>query len=358
MPLTLYVDNESWTDHLRRVVEERPGIVPVVKGNAYGFGMETLACRAQTLGVDTIAVGIYDELLQVRDHFDGDVLVMTPWRPGGELPPMDSNQASRVIHTVGRLADLERLTRWDGPAGNRPRVVIELGTSMRRHGIVGDELVTAATMLKGLQVEGLSLHLPLVPPGRGPDDAYLAEVKTWLSRAREAGLPTDRMFVSHLSTEEVATLAATCPEVDWRARVGMSLWVGDSAHLRQAATVVDVHEVERGDRTGYSQLRIPADGKLVVVAGGSSNGVNPESPKQVVRLARRARRMATSGTGAAGQWLSPFEMRGKQTWLSEPPHMQASSLFIPEGEPVPEVGDQLAARLDHASVRFDRVRFT
>ena len=48
MPLTLQVDGDRWRTHLRTVAEEYReaaggGIVPVVKGNGYGFGPASLA---------------------------------------------------------------------------------------------------------------------------------------------------------------------------------------------------------------------------------------------------------------------------------------------------------------------------
>ena len=65
MPLTLYVDGGRWRAHLRHVRDAHPGIVPVLKGNGYGFGLERLAQRASWLGVDTVAVGTYDEVTPV-----------------------------------------------------------------------------------------------------------------------------------------------------------------------------------------------------------------------------------------------------------------------------------------------------
>ena len=55
--------------------------MPVAKGNGYGFTLGRLARRAAWLGVDTLAVGTYDELPHVADRFGGDLLVLTPWRP-------------------------------------------------------------------------------------------------------------------------------------------------------------------------------------------------------------------------------------------------------------------------------------
>ena len=44
--------------HQRALLAEVPGLVPVAKGNGYGFGLETLAAQASELDVEVIAVGI------------------------------------------------------------------------------------------------------------------------------------------------------------------------------------------------------------------------------------------------------------------------------------------------------------
>src|SRR5690606_620422 len=93
MTLTLTVDGARWRDHLLEVAASTPGIVPVAKGNGYGFGVGRLARRAQWLAergaaqgetwADVLAVGTYDELAEVADRYAGSLLVLTPWRPFG-----------------------------------------------------------------------------------------------------------------------------------------------------------------------------------------------------------------------------------------------------------------------------------
>ena len=83
MTLTLYVDGPRWRSHLSRTAAETPGLVPVAKGNGYGFGVPRLARRTEWLGADTVAVGTYDEVAEVDRRFSGSVLVMQPWRPFG-----------------------------------------------------------------------------------------------------------------------------------------------------------------------------------------------------------------------------------------------------------------------------------
>ena len=49
MSLTLSVDGERWRGHLRRFAQATPGLVPVAKGNGYGFTLGRLARKAQWL---------------------------------------------------------------------------------------------------------------------------------------------------------------------------------------------------------------------------------------------------------------------------------------------------------------------
>lgn len=349
--VTLSVDGERWRTHLRGVLERRPGLVPVAKGNGYGFGNGRLARRAQWLGVDTVAVGTYAEVDDVASRFDGDLLVLSPWRPGSPEPA-----DPRVVHTVGRTEDLLALAAVPG-LRHRPRVVLERITSMRRHGLSASGLREAAGLARagGLQVEGTALHLPLVT------GSHLAEVDRLMTDVVAAGL--DRaadgspgtVWVSHLTADELVALRLRWPDVRFRPRIGTELWLGDRGALRSHATVLDVHPVERGDAFGYRQRTAPRSGHLVVVAGGTSHGIGLEAPTGDTSLRARALSLARGGLDAAGFVRSPYTIGGKHRLFAEPPHMQASMLFLPAGAPVPATGDEVDVRVRHTTTLFDRV---
>jgi alanine racemase len=338
MSLDLYVDGPRWRAHLRAAADANPGVVPVAKGNGYGFGLAGLARRTQWLGCDTIAVGTYREVGEVRSRFHGDILVLEPWRPFAA----DVAYGPRVIHTVGRIADLTAL----GSRDDRPRVVLEGLTSMRRHGFPVADLLAASAAARGVRVEGHALHLPL---GEG----HLSEVESWLATA-----PARRWYLSHVTRDELTQLTRSHPDLELRPRIGTELWLGDRNALSARATVLDAHPVKRGDRVGYRRRKIVRSGTLLVVSGGTAHGIGLEGPSAAASPRHRARSLAKGGLDAAGLTLSPYIVGGRQRWFVEPPHMQVSMVHLPPGDVVPEVGDEVEVQVRFTTTTFDHVHLS
>jgi alanine racemase len=348
MSLTLTVDGERWRRHLRDFADATPGLVPVCKGNGYGFTLGRLARKAQWLGVDTIAVGTYDELPHVASRFPGDLLVLTPWRPFGAALEVDPGLDGRIVHTVSRPSDLDDLLRRRPDA----RFVLERMTSMMRHGMSARELWAAAGTLAAhpkARLEGVALHLPLA------QGSHLSEVSRLLNDVVAAELPTHTIWVSHLTTDELAALRTSYADYTIRPRIGTALWLGDREALRVTATVLDVHPLERGDAFGYRARTAPKSGHLLVVSGGTSHGIGLEAPMGDSSMKARAATLARGGLDAVGFVRSPFSIDGKQRLFAEPPHMQASMLFLPSGARVPEIGEQVDVRVRYTATAFDRV---
>lgn len=356
MSLTLTVDGERWRAHLRSVVEKHPGIVPVAKGNGYGLTLARLARRAQWLAdhvadtgapVDTIAVGTYDEVEPAASRYAGDLLVLTPWRPFGAALDLDPRTSARVVHTVSRPEDLAALRERDPQA----RFVLEQLTSMLRHGMTRRDLAAAADALGQARsgLRGVAMHLPL------NTTSHLGEVTRLINDIVASGLPTRTVFVSHLTGAELARLATSYPDFTVRPRIGTDLWLGDRGALAVTATVLDVHEVERGDTFGYRGRSAPKHGHIVVVSGGTAHGIGLEAPTGDQSLKARAATLARGGLDAVGFVRSPFSIDGKQRLFAEPPHMQASMLFVPSGARVPRIGEDIDVRVRFTATDFDRV---
>ena len=113
-----------------------------------------------------------------------------------------------MITTVSRLQDLELLAA----RGDRPRVLVEVLTSMRRHGITADDLGRVAALLPGVRFEGWTIHLPLHTDGRYAE----AERLGYAALATAPGA----LWFSHLPSEETVALARQLGGADGAAGAG------------------------------------------------------------------------------------------------------------------------------------------
>jgi hypothetical protein len=345
LSLALDVDTVGWQAHLEAVAKAVPGLVPVAKGNGYGLGNARLAGRAARLRTPTLAVGTPGEVADVAGPFPGHVLVLHPW--DGEPDDADDFAPGRVVRTVSHADVLREVMAR--PATGRPPVVVEVATSMRRHGLEPDDV----GMLADAGVRDVALHLPLARPG---DVDPLGEVLDWVRRLDQAGVPLERLWVSHLRDDELDRLSAARAGLQVRARIGTRLWLGAPGVLQVRSSVLDVHRIRRGERYGYRQQRAPADGQLVVAAGGTAHGLGLDVPGSAQGLGGRARSLGRGVLASAGLARSPFEWAGHPLWFAEPPHMQVSLLWLPERVPAPRRGDELRVRARHTILHPDVVR--
>jgi hypothetical protein len=67
--------------------------------------------------------------------------------------------------------------------------------------------------------------------------------------------------------------------------------------------------------------------------------------------------LARGGLDAVGRARSPFLVGGRHAWFAEPPHMQCSMIWCPDGVAVPAVGDPLPAQVRFTTVLVDEVQF-
>ncbi|MDR1386696.1 MAG: alanine racemase [Propionibacteriaceae bacterium] len=342
MGVVLHLDRARWREHLDQVARSTPGLTPVAKGNGYGFGVARLAREATRLGVDTLAVGTLAEAPLARAHFTGRILILQPWRP--DDPP--SNDPG-LIRTVSRLEDLAPLA--DQPVA--PAVVIELMTSITRHGLSRADLDQVACELEGVELVGWALHLPLPAAQHRPGSAEALA----LGRAALAvqGAP---VWLSHLSQAEYDQVRAELG--DCRLRLGTRLWLGAADSRRVTASVIDLHPVVRGQRVGYWQHKAPADGHIVVLTGGTSHGVGLSAPSTAATWRRRGQSVAEGLLGALGRARSPFTIAGAKRQFVEPPHMQVSLVFLPADQPPPAIGDQVPLDLRLTTATLDEIRLT
>ena len=164
MTFMLKVDAEKFRGHLVSMMNSHATagaeLVPVIKGNGYGFGRRLLAAEATRFGSNRIAIGTVWELGQTLADFAGQVLVFEPFNASDDAAVRQWRQhlehnADRIIVTASDL-DLAAVRSAGGK-----NVYLDGKTSLSRFGILPHDM-QSITNFSDLNVLGLSLHLPIV----------------------------------------------------------------------------------------------------------------------------------------------------------------------------------------------------
>ena len=322
MTLRLTIDEQAWRAHIDDMRAATPDLVPVVKGNGYGFGRAALAALAASFA-DEIAVGTVHELADVVSATPAHVTVVS-LTPAMHLP---TELPRRAVPTVGAEAHLEALVRH-GYAGP---VAVKVESAMHRHGTSVDELgeLTTAIRSAGLAVHQFVLHLPMSSPSFTATSA-VDEIERWLPHLDQS-VP---LSVSHLTAQTFDEVRARHPDRAFRLRAGTALWHGDKSGLRLSADVLHVRPIAIGEPAGYRLMPAPTAGHLVMIGAGTAHGVIPLDSN-----------------------LSPFHHARQRLTLIEPPHMHTSMAIVAEGTPPPAVGEWVDVQRPLITVTADIVEW-
>jgi len=142
--------------NVRLIQQQHPEfeIMPVLKGNAYGHGIEPIAGLLNQIPGRLVAVDGYFEALAIRDLTRRRILVMGYVLPVN-VPQLDLKRCSYVVQDVAGLEAFGKL--------GRPAFIhVELNTGFNRLGLQPDELpVYLETLQKfpDLELEGVMTHL-------------------------------------------------------------------------------------------------------------------------------------------------------------------------------------------------------
>ena len=329
MPLSLHVDGQKWRSHLSQLISAKPGLVPVIKGNGYGFGLELLAAESTRLGVETVAVGLASEVAKVRTAFAGEIVILSPDQVISEL------KAPKIIQTI---SSLEVLRSIDASSN----VIVEILTPLNRHGIDASEINSALAIIKerGLNLRGFTLHLPIAK----------IDVK-WVSSTLNLLPDGSTVWISHLHGADQIKKEFT--KLVFRERIGTSLWLGADSALEVTATVLENRKIQ--GTAGYQQRR--ARGNVIVASGGTAHGIGLTAPQNDFSLIGRLKIIARALESAFGRMRSPYRHNGRTLDFLESPHMQCS-LLSGSGSSQLKPGDELKVRVRYTTTTFDQIIFS
>ena len=335
--LTLHVDGERWRHHISHYVARHQGdLVPVIKGNGYGFGIPTLARESEGFSAECVACYNAEEAAIIRSQYNGDVLL---------LSPQESIDESWIIHTVAPHSK-------DFIEKRPARFVLEILSPVKRHGFVITDIKNALDEYSQTgKCAGLALHLP-IDQQRMKGDA-ITWIASQLAQLAKVGVnPSEysqTLWISHIAPDDLVEVRKRWPDIRWRVRVGTDLWLGARTSLTATARVLDCHQVSAGEKIGYRQ-RTPGRGWLIIAAGGTAEGIGLEVPT------RGGKQLLKALFRLFGWNPSPYSWNGKVLSFAEAPHMHNSLLYLKSGVP-PEVGEEIGLTVRFTTTTFHEVVF-
>ena len=294
-------------------------------------------------------------------RYDGSLLVLTPWRPFSDAP-----HDPRVIHTVGRLEDLEALADQGRSLGRatpgRPGADdLDAAPRLHRAGACATPAArsstTAASRSRGSRCT--CRWRDDLPPqrGRAADERRRGRRVSTGSPERPPRQPHGLGLPPHRgrARDPDARSTPTSPSAPASApRCGSATAVPSSVR----ATVLDAHPVERGDTYGYRGRSAPRAGTILVVSGGTSHGIGLEAPTGDASL-----------KAAGGLDRARWPRRGRVRALAVHRRRQAAALrrapahagldaVHPGRRAVPAVGDEIGCRVRFTATTFDEVEIS
>lgn len=374
MSFVLTVDGKAFNKHIDKfadsIAKSGAALLPVIKGNGYGF-TRTLLCEvSKEHKFSRIAVGTIFEAESALQSFDGEVLVLEPVNAHDEVAyslwkSVLRTDRKRLIATISS-SDVVKLSELD-----LDRIVIEGQTSVRRFGLSRDAMIHQVKEIQAIgSVIGFSLHSPIADPQishvalleAGTDAARatkrVQEVIAWALSFEQIAEQFDIPFelhISHLSTKDIEAIRHAVPAMNLTLRSGTQLWLGAPDALQVTGTVLEIQEFEAGahEHVGYRQVDSHGHKRMLIVSGGTSHGVALAAPTAATSLRRRGIHIAEGVMNAIGKVRSPFTHRGQNLPFAEPPHMQVSLVWTDDTSM--RVGDQLACNVRNTTAHFDAV---
>ena len=270
---------------LRDIAGKDSAIAAVVKADAYGHGIETVALAARAAGAAYLSVATLDEALLLRDRGDqGPILINYPI-PGDAL--VEAADAGIEV-SAGSDADVDALAALGARA---PMVHLELDSGMGRGGFAADVLTAASQRLVegGVQLRAVWSHLS-APEDRERTAAQVRVFEAAVAGLRAAGIDPP---MRHLCASGGLLCGAPAYEL---ARVGLALYglhpcplafeIRAAEQLRPALSVkaqaVRITHVEMGTTVGYASAWIaPRRSRIATLpigyADGWLRGAGPET---------------------------------------------------------------------------------
>lgn len=270
-------------------------VIPVLKSNAYGHGIQQVATALKEQAVPYVAVDGYFEALKVQAVSKQPVLVMGMIRP--------ENFSKLRIRRISFVVQDEATIHALGKLHKKVNVHLEINTGMNRYGISTTELKFFANLLQkypNIELEGVMTHLA---DADGTNDNTVTEAvgvfDVCMDQLLAAGFRPKFLHVG----QSAGSLRVKSRHAN-TVRIGIGLYginpfpATHPLHnvcrslrpaLRLISTISKIQHVQKGDQVSYNYtFTAPKSMRIGILPLGYHEGVQRAlSNKGVVRVGKK-----------------------------------------------------------------------
>ena len=238
-------------------------VIPVLKSNAYGHGLENILNILDDREVPYVAVDGYNEALEVRAFGDVDVLVMATILPEN-FSKIETKRTAYVIQDMSVLNVMTNIRR-------AIKIHLEFNTGLNRQGFESSELKNIIPLLKDnpqIELDGVLTQLyDASNPKRASIKAQVEEFDKIISRLKKAGLKPRYVHISKTAGIDVRSQhvnairpGAGLYGINPFLITGKESLIKKFADLRPVlslrSSVVKVRTIEQGEGVGYGHTYV------------------------------------------------------------------------------------------------------
>ena len=271
-PNALIINRENIIFNLESIqqyIGEKTSIMPIIKANAYGIGVDYIIDIIKEKNITQIGVATVEEAVYIRKRYNGMILVL--------LQPFKEQIEDILMNDiVTNVSDFDFLIELNKMAKNKDmtaRIHIEINTGMGRTGIQLNEISLFSDKikeLKNINIEGISSHF-----STSKDEYYTREQINKFNYAIN-------MIRKHINSIEYIHICSSSsifnyPEAHFNlVRIGIMMYgyyddkrIKLMPSLKFLTHISYIHNVKKGEAIGYNKTTIAnKDMKVAIIPIG------------------------------------------------------------------------------------------
>jgi alanine racemase len=277
--ITIYIDKSAILHNLQDYRQAYPELefAPVLKSNAYGHSLVSVARILDSQRLPFLIVDSYYEARLVRDNN-----IQTPILIIGYVEPqiMIKSRLDKISFCITSLEQLRGLSY----SKNRLNLHLKIDTGMHRQGIMSSELDEAISIIKqnpNLNLQGIASHL--ADADNSKSQSVKNQLKQWAQIQNRLNQAFANITYNHISAT-AGVIHTKSNNAHNLTRLGLGLYGisiidNPKVNLRPALSmqtiISGIKSIQKGDTVGYNNTFIaPRDMLIATIPAGYAEGVD------------------------------------------------------------------------------------